>query len=112
MFKPSINLARNGFRVNVDLANAFKGYDFLLKDLLFAESYAPNGTLLAEGDICYRKRFANTLEKISWYGAGWFCEFSSFGVRPVFKPLTFHLPQTKERPLSTLLLPYTPREES
>lgn len=28
--------------------------------------------MLVEGDTCYRKRLANTLEKISWYGPDWF----------------------------------------
>ncbi|KAJ3744073.1 gamma-glutamyltranspeptidase [Lentinula detonsa] len=65
---PAINLARNGFEVNVDLAAALQGVDFITQDAIWAESYAPNGTVLVEGDICYRKRYANTLEKIAKYG--------------------------------------------
>lgn len=69
LFEPAINLARNGFPVNVDLAGFISQYpDLMLNDPLWAETYAPNGTLLKEGDTCYRKRYANTLEKISWYG--------------------------------------------
>ena len=52
---PAIKLARNGFTVNVDLAAALQGYDFITQDPLWAETYAPNGTVLVEGDICYRK---------------------------------------------------------
>lgn len=58
----------------MDLAFAIKGEQFILDDPLWAEVYAPNGTALVEGDICYRKRYADTLEKISWYGPDWFCE--------------------------------------
>ncbi|ORY39482.1 gamma-glutamyltranspeptidase [Leucosporidium creatinivorum] len=72
LFKPAIKIAREGFKVNVDLAYAIKGEEFILNDPLWAEVYAPNGTALVEGDTCYRKRYANTLEKISWYGPDWF----------------------------------------
>ena len=37
-------------------------YPFLSTDPIWAEVYAPNGTLLKEGDIVYRKKFADTLE--------------------------------------------------
>lgn len=50
-----MNLARNGFEVNIDLAAALQGYDFITEDAIWAESYAPYGTVLVEGDICYRK---------------------------------------------------------
>lgn len=52
---PAMNLARNGFEVNIDLAAALQGYDFITEDAVWAESYAPYGTVLVEGDICYRK---------------------------------------------------------
>lgn len=61
LFQPAIKLARNGFPVNVDLAAAIAGYNVTRMNPLFAESYAPNGTALVEGDVCYRKRYANTL---------------------------------------------------
>ncbi|KAJ3716028.1 gamma-glutamyltranspeptidase [Lentinula raphanica] len=69
LFAPAINLARNGFEVNVDLAAALQGLDFITQNAIWAESYAPNGTVLVEGDICYRKRYADTLEKIAKEGA-------------------------------------------
>ncbi|KAF9074615.1 gamma-glutamyltranspeptidase [Rhodocollybia butyracea] len=69
---PAINLARNGFEVNVDLAAALQGFDFITEDAIWAESYAPNGTILGEGDICHRKRYANTLETIAKRGVDTF----------------------------------------
>ncbi|KDQ59696.1 hypothetical protein JAAARDRAFT_175189 [Jaapia argillacea MUCL 33604] len=73
LFEPAIDIARNGFLVNVDLANALSSsYEFLTQDPLWAEVYAPNGTLLSLGDTVYRKRYANTLEKLSIYGADYF----------------------------------------
>ncbi|GAA98617.1 uncharacterized protein L969DRAFT_18069 [Mixia osmundae IAM 14324] len=74
LFAPAVDLARNGFPVSVDLANAFKGYPFLLSDPLFAESFAPNGTLLTLGQTCYRKRYADVLEAIGYHGADWYYE--------------------------------------
>ena len=73
LFEPAVNVARNGFTVNVDLAGGIvQGQSFILSDPLWAEVYAPNGTLLVEGDTCYRKRYADTLEKIGEHGADWF----------------------------------------
>nr|UHN91797.1 gamma-glutamyl transpeptidase [Lentinula edodes] len=65
---PAVHLARNGFEVDVDLAAAMHGQDFIMQNAVWAETYAPNGTALVQGDICYRKRFAETLEKIAKYG--------------------------------------------
>ncbi|THU77434.1 gamma-glutamyltranspeptidase, partial [Dendrothele bispora CBS 962.96] len=66
-----LRVARDGFVVNVDLAGQLDAelYPFLLSDPLWAEVYAPNGTLLEEGDICYRKRYAETLQKLADNGA-------------------------------------------
>ena len=72
LFQPAINLARNGFRVNPDLAAAIADYNVTQLDPLFAETYAPNGTILVEGDTAYRLRFADTLEKISQTSADTF----------------------------------------
>jgi gamma-glutamyltranspeptidase/glutathione hydrolase len=70
-FQPAIKLARDGFQVNHDLAAALNPvtYPFLLKDPLFRETYAPNGTLVGLGDTVYRKRYAETLETIAKEGA-------------------------------------------
>ena len=40
------------------------GYDFLVKDPTFAAVFAPNGTLLNEGDTMYRRTYAQTLDTI------------------------------------------------
>jgi gamma-glutamyltranspeptidase/glutathione hydrolase len=70
-FEPSIKLARNGFKVNEDLAAALnpQKYPFITQDPLFREVYAPNGTLVGKGDTIYRPRFADTLETIAKKGA-------------------------------------------
>ena len=74
LFQPAIKLARDGFTVNVDLAAAIAEYNVTTTNPLFAESYAPNGTALVEGDTCYRLRYANTLEKIANSSADIFYE--------------------------------------
>ena len=51
LFGPAINLARNGFPVTVDLADAIAQENVTVSDPLFAETYAPNGTKLVEGDV-------------------------------------------------------------
>ncbi|TRM65849.1 gamma-glutamyltranspeptidase [Schizophyllum amplum] len=70
LFQPAIRLARYGFAVPADLAAALDAdaYPFLLEDPLWAETYAPNGTLLTEGETCYRTRFADALEIIALEG--------------------------------------------
>jgi gamma-glutamyltranspeptidase/glutathione hydrolase len=70
-FQHAVKLARNGFKVNQDLANALnpKTYPFLLQDSLFRETYAPNGTLVGLGDTVYRLRLADTLETLAKHGA-------------------------------------------
>lgn len=37
----------------------------MLNDTNWSESFAPNGTLLGLGDTCYRKKYADTLERIA-----------------------------------------------
>ncbi|KDE07773.1 gamma-glutamyltransferase [Microbotryum lychnidis-dioicae p1A1 Lamole] len=70
LFKPAIKLARHGFKVNIDLADAIQeGKSFILNDTRWAEVYAPKGTLLVEGDTVYRKTYANTLEQVARHGA-------------------------------------------
>ncbi|KAF7297840.1 Gamma-glutamyltranspeptidase [Mycena kentingensis (nom. inval.)] len=70
LFQSAIHEARYGFKVNVDLAAALNAttYPFLLTDPLWAEVYAPNGTIAQLGDTIYRKRYAATLEKIALHG--------------------------------------------
>lgn len=65
LFQPAIDLARNGFIVNPDLADAISQYPFIKNNTEFAAIYAPNGTALGLGDRCYRKNLADTLEKIA-----------------------------------------------
>ncbi|KAK3906111.1 hypothetical protein C8A05DRAFT_30048 [Staphylotrichum tortipilum] len=69
---PAVQVARNGFRVTEDLvrymANASKNNTFLVDDPVWAEDFAPNGTLLQLGETVTRKRYADTLEKIANQG--------------------------------------------
>ena len=83
MFAPAIDLARNGFPVNPDLADALKDRPFITEDPLFAEVYAPNGTILGLGDRCYRKKFAYTLEALAKEGADVFYANSSIAANIV-----------------------------
>ncbi|KAH8685400.1 gamma-glutamyltransferase [Tricladium varicosporioides] len=76
---PAIHVARYGFPVTNDLAR-YMGYassdgnNFLTEDPQWSMDFAPNGTLLGEGDILTRKRYANTLEIIAKKGAKVFYE--------------------------------------
>lgn len=40
------------------------GNEFLVQNPTFKEVFAPNGTLLGEGDIMYRPTYAQTLDTI------------------------------------------------
>ena len=71
---PAIRLARYGFEVTQDLVNFMKSAttgeaNFLVEDPNWAIDFAPNGTRVQLGDIMTRKRYADTLETISKYGA-------------------------------------------
>ncbi|KAK3397263.1 gamma-glutamyltranspeptidase [Sordaria brevicollis] len=70
---PSVKIARDGFKVTEDLvrymASASVSDDFLTRDPVWAEDFAPNGTLLKLGDTITRKRYARTLAKIALLGA-------------------------------------------
>ncbi|KAF3767248.1 hypothetical protein M406DRAFT_39592 [Cryphonectria parasitica EP155] len=68
---PAVNVARNGFEVTADTARYFASVDddFLINDPTWAIDFAPNGTLLQQGQIMTRKRYADTLETISNEGA-------------------------------------------
>jgi gamma-glutamyltranspeptidase/glutathione hydrolase len=80
LFKPSIKLAREGFKVTEALNSAMIAstdgrygylgydYDFLTYDPEWAIDFAPNGTRVGLGDVMTRKRFADTLESIAAYG--------------------------------------------
>ncbi|KAL0940914.1 gamma-glutamyltranspeptidase [Colletotrichum truncatum] len=70
---PAALLAKTGFRVSEDLVrymdSAIKDqWNFLVEDPVWAEEFAPNGTLLKLGDTIYRKRYGATLAKIAEEG--------------------------------------------
>lgn len=69
---PAVSVARNGFEVTADTARYLAGVSnpgFLTEDPSWALDFAPNGTLVQQGQIMTRKRYANTLETISEEGA-------------------------------------------
>lgn len=76
LIKPSIKIAREGFKVTEDtvryMQSATTTYDFLTYDSTWAIDFAPNGTRVGLGDTMTRKRYANTLESIAEYGPGAF----------------------------------------
>ncbi|KAL9005311.1 MAG: hypothetical protein Q9188_001902 [Gyalolechia gomerana] len=87
LVRPSVDLARTGFRVSEDLVHAMgipKTHDrrnapkfdtdnhFLTDDPAWAADFAPNGTRLGLGDIMTRERYANTLEEIAKTGVDMF----------------------------------------
>ncbi|EFQ30116.1 gamma-glutamyltranspeptidase [Colletotrichum graminicola] len=70
---PAAQLATAGFIVSKDLVrymdSAIKDQkNFLVEDPVWAEEFAPNGTLLQLGDTIYRKRYGATLAKIAEEG--------------------------------------------
>ncbi|KAK4198481.1 gamma-glutamyltranspeptidase [Triangularia verruculosa] len=75
---PAVEVAREGFAVGEDLVRYMKAAsvkdDFLVRDPVWAEDFAPNGTLLGLGDWITRKRLATTLEKIANEGPDAFYE--------------------------------------
>ncbi|ROW00454.1 hypothetical protein VPNG_07929 [Cytospora leucostoma] len=69
---PAVNVARHGFEVTADTVRYLAGVSnpsFLHEDPNWAIDFAPNGTLVKEGQILTRKRYADTLETISEHGA-------------------------------------------
>ncbi|KAI1297813.1 gamma-glutamyltranspeptidase [Xylaria venustula] len=72
---PASRVASDGFLVTTDTARymdagvRMAGWDFLVEDPVWAEDFAPNGTLLKVGDTMYRKRYAETLRKVAEHGA-------------------------------------------
>jgi len=68
LFKESIEMMRDGIPVPPELANRIKKFgDFMIKDPDWRFLY-PNGTLLVENDMLYRKNFSNTLQLIADHG--------------------------------------------
>lgn len=81
LFEPSILLNRRGFPVTALLAKRLRDYDLparLRSDPGMREVFAPNGTLLREGDTCYRYKYADTLEKVARDGADAFYQVGTY----------------------------------
>ncbi|KAI1748271.1 gamma-glutamyltranspeptidase [Xylaria castorea] len=73
--EPAALVARDGFAVTKDTIRYMEvgvqvsGWNFLVEDPSWAQDFAPNGTLLTLGETMYRKRYAETLQKVAEHGA-------------------------------------------
>ncbi|RYC55631.1 hypothetical protein CHU98_g10572, partial [Xylaria longipes] len=73
--EPAALVARDGFAVTEDTIRYMAagvqvaGWNFLVEDPSWAQDFAPNGTLLTLGETMYRKRYAETLQKVAENGA-------------------------------------------
>ncbi|KAL2643555.1 hypothetical protein R1flu_011142 [Riccia fluitans] len=66
---PTIRLCVKGFAVEPYLAKEIvTNQEKILADQGLRDTFAPNGTLLKAGDICYRKQLGKTLTQISKHG--------------------------------------------
>lgn len=70
LFKPNIEIARHGIKCPDELAARLQVYGQKFpNDPDWAPIFAPKGELLSPGDLLVRKKFADTLEKISRNGS-------------------------------------------
>ncbi|KAI0413958.1 gamma-glutamyltranspeptidase [Xylaria grammica] len=73
--QPAALVARDGFTVTRDTVRYMEagvhaaGWNFLVEDPSWAQDFAPNGSLLKLGDTMYRKRYAETLQRVAENGA-------------------------------------------
>lgn len=69
---PAVHIARYGWTVNEDLVSyieSAEAEEYMVNDPTWALDFAPNGTIVKQGDTIRRKRLANTLETIAEEGA-------------------------------------------
>ncbi|KAI0099326.1 gamma-glutamyltranspeptidase [Nemania sp. FL0031] len=73
--EPAAVVARDGFIVTEDTVRYMEygvqaaGWNFLVEDPSWAQDFAPNGSLVILGETMYRKRYAETLQKVADHGA-------------------------------------------
>jgi gamma-glutamyltranspeptidase/glutathione hydrolase len=71
LIQPALLLARDGFKIPIDLAGSIASNGasgFFVNDPAWAIDFAPNGTRLGLGDTLTRKRYADLLEVIAQRG--------------------------------------------
>lgn len=72
---PAARVAREGYLVTEDIVRYMKagvksaGWNFLVENPSWAQDFAPDGTLVKQGEWMTRKRYAETLERVAEYGA-------------------------------------------
>ncbi|KAG0306851.1 hypothetical protein BGZ98_001590 [Dissophora globulifera] len=70
LFAPSVKLAREGWVIGPELAKRLQTYTKMMEtEPDWATTFAPNGTVLREGQLIKREALANTLETIGREGA-------------------------------------------
>ncbi|BAT89433.1 hypothetical protein VIGAN_06038500 [Vigna angularis var. angularis] len=69
LFQPAIELAKKGFEVSPTLGDFIaKDAKKILDDPGLRKLYAPEGTLLKEGDVCKNEELGRTLEVVAEQG--------------------------------------------
>jgi len=70
LFAPAVKMARDGWAVGPELAKRLRIYKTMMEtDPEWSQIFAPNGTILLEGEWIKRQALANTLETIGREGA-------------------------------------------
>ncbi|KAF9111458.1 hypothetical protein BGX27_004910 [Mortierella sp. AM989] len=73
LFAPSVKMAREGWAVGPELAKRLQVYKAMMEtEPDWSSTFAPNGTILREGQWIKRENLANTLETIGKEGANAF----------------------------------------
>ncbi|KAF9434162.1 hypothetical protein BGZ76_008470, partial [Entomortierella beljakovae] len=86
LFAPSVKLAREGWAVGPELAKRLRQYKPMMEsEPDWSSTFAPNGTVLNEGQWITRKTLANTLETIGKEGA------DSFYTGPIAQSMVDHI---------------------
>ncbi|KAG0264980.1 hypothetical protein BG011_005736 [Mortierella polycephala] len=86
LFAPSVKMARDGWAVGPELAKRLQVYREMMETKLdWSTVFAPNGTVLREGQWIKREALANTLEKIGKEGA------DAFYTGPIAQNMVDHI---------------------
>ncbi|GJJ71324.1 gamma-glutamyltranspeptidase / glutathione hydrolase / leukotriene-C4 hydrolase [Entomortierella parvispora] len=86
LFAPAVKMARDGWAVGPELAKRLRMYKTMMEtDPEWAQIFAPNGTILLEGEWIKRQALANTLETIGKEGS------DAFYTGPIAQSMVDHI---------------------
>ncbi|KAF9207447.1 hypothetical protein BGZ49_000400 [Haplosporangium sp. Z 27] len=86
LFAPSVKLAREGWAIGPELAKRLQVYKTMMEtEPDWASTFAPNGTVLREGQKIQRKSLADTLETIGKEGV------DAFYTGPIAQSMVDHI---------------------